>query len=113
VLGLDDIAERPRRVEELARPVVSALLLRCAIAQAALRAQLAALDSAPPAIEAAPIPVGDAWIKVERAAEIANLSPRWFYARANTPAFPFIRRLSRKMIRVDETALRHWLRATQ
>jgi hypothetical protein len=47
------------------------------------------------------------WIPVAEAAEIAKLSPRWFYARVGR--LRFIKRLSRKNIRVDEAAFRKWL----
>ena len=50
-------------------------------------------------------------ITVQAAAELSTLSPRWFYRRADAPGFGWIRRLSRRNVRVDSAALDDFMRA--
>ncbi len=48
----------------------------------------------------------DRWLTVEEAGAITNLPARWFYRHK---ALPFVKQLSRRCLRVNETGLRRWL----
>jgi predicted DNA-binding transcriptional regulator AlpA len=50
-------------------------------------------------------------ITIEEACMRASLTPRWFYRRADTPKFPWIRRLSNRVVRIDSAGLDDFMRA--
>jgi predicted DNA-binding transcriptional regulator AlpA len=50
-------------------------------------------------------------ITIEEACMRASLTGRWFYRRADTPKFPWIRRLSNRVVRIDSAGLDDFLRA--
>lgn len=63
----------------------------------------------PPALLAAPQPIAkaeDRLLKVDAAAKLLNVAPRWLYRHAAT--LPFARHLGRKTLRFSEAGLRRW-----
>ena len=51
----------------------------------------------------------DDWLTPEEAAEQLNVSVGWIYRRARK--WPFVKRLSRKQLRISDTGLRRWIAA--
>jgi excisionase family DNA binding protein len=49
----------------------------------------------------------DRLLTVQEAAELLSVTPRWLYRRANT--LPFIRRLSRRALRISKAGLERWI----
>ena len=69
--------------------------------------ELRAVDgtAAAPAGAAAPTP--DRLLTIQDAAALLGVTSRWLYRRANT--LPFMRRLSRRALRVSQAGLERWM----
>jgi hypothetical protein len=103
---LAEVCERPDRAADLAPTAIVALLAQAASIEAQLASVLALKlhangDSTPTT------PSEVTLISVKRACEIANVKPKFFYARA--ARLRFVKRLSPRNIRIDEIGLRTWL----
>lgn len=104
VPSLDEIARDPRLAAGLPANVARALLARAVVAQGALitpalAAPTGAADPAPgPATE-------DELLTLEEAARRIGRHPRWFTRRP----LPFVKRLSRRTIRVSRRGLERWV----
>ncbi len=61
--------------------------------------------TAPAPIGATPTP--DTLLTIQHAAARLGVTPRWLYRHAG--ALPFVRRLSRRALRVSKTGLERWL----
>lgn len=100
----EEVAADPTRATGLPRDVLMLLLARSVALQGSLTAELVA--SLVNHREQEP-DQPTKWITVAEAAAIANVSPRFFYARIGR--LRFLKRLSKKNVRVDEAGLRSWL----
>lgn len=61
--------------------------------------------TAAPVVAAAPVP--DSLLTIQEAAARLGVTPRWLYRHANT--LPFMRRLSRRALRVSKAGLERWV----
>jgi len=92
----------PEEISKLEPVEIPPLMAKCAAYQSALAAKLAEdlMNGTGEKKESA------RWITISEAVKITGLSKRWFYERKN---LPFIKRLSRKSIRIDEIGLMKWI----
>jgi hypothetical protein len=99
-----EVAAEPSRATGLPPDALTLLIARATGLQAALTMELATSL----ANHHEPEPEQPTrWITVTAAAEIAGVSPRFFYARIGR--LRFLKKLSPKNVRVDEAGLRAWL----
>jgi hypothetical protein len=96
----------PTKVGEVRPDVIVPLLCQLGALQVALSARL--LSVAEPARAAESAPESDRLLTAEEAATLLGVTPRWLYRHQR---LPFVRKLSRKALRVSETGLRRWLAA--
>src|SRR5688572_1363564 len=94
----------PLRISETPVDAIPALLCQLSAFQSALAAQLlrGLTREEPTAVET------DRLLPVEEAATILGVTPKWLYRHKT---LPFVRKLSRKALRVSEAGLRRWLAA--
>ena len=100
---LERLVADPARAADVGVHAIPALLCQLGALQAALAARLVA--SAGPREPAEPAEA-DRLLTVEEAAPILGVTPRWLYGHQR---LPFVRKLSRKALRVSEAGLRRWL----
>ena len=100
---LERLVADPARVADVGVDGIPALLCQLRALQTALAARLVA--SASPREPAEPAEA-DRLLTVEEAAPILGVTPRWLYGHQR---LPFVRKLSRKALRVSEAGLRRWL----
>jgi hypothetical protein len=109
VPSLDDIARDPRCIAALERTSLSALLVRSAVVQSAIAAQLVSLEGyAVPARELAP-DVDDQMLTVDEAAAILRRKPQWIYR--NAARLPFVKRISPKSLLCSKNGISRWFAA--
>jgi hypothetical protein len=107
MVPLAEFLTDPQRAKEVPLVAIPAILTQLAAVQVVLGARLLeAQGERSPAWEEAPAGHRDQWITPDKAAKIAGLSRRWFYQHKS---LPFVRPISRKVIRVSEPGLRKWL----
>jgi hypothetical protein len=107
VPSLDDIARDPRCIAALERTSLSDLLVRNAVVQSALAAQLASVEarggvSREPAPEAE-----DQMLMVDEAAKMLRRKPQWIYR--NAARLPFVKRISPKSLLCSKNGISRWL----
>lgn len=95
----------PTRVAEIPRDGIVPLLCQLSSLQIALASQL--LRGERLAGETA-VPTEDRLLTAGEAATILGVTPKWLYRHQK---LPFVRKLSRKALRVSENGLRRWLAA--
>lgn len=104
--GLDEIGRDPRCAATLGRSALISLLLRNAVVQSAIAAQLSAIESVD-----APTPViEDGDIKMltpDGAALLIHKPRRWIIENARR--LPWVVRVSRKTFLCSEAGIRKWL----
>ena len=101
--SLAEIACRPDRVHEVRTEDAARLLAELAGLTLALTAQLC---RATPSSE----PGESRWLTAEECAAVAGVSRRQVYGWSRRADWrPFARRLSRKVLRVEEEGFRRWL----
>jgi hypothetical protein len=106
VPGLDEIAANPRCAAGLGQSAIAALLMRNAVVQSTLTAQLAAIETTEQ--QPAPTQEGEVhWLKPDEAATILRRAPRWIYR--NAERLPFVKRVSRKSLLCSEQGIYRWL----
>lgn len=94
----------PQRVGQMPPEVIPSLLCQLTALQTALAARLVA-----PSPSIRPLATrDDRLLTVEEACAILGVTPRWLYRHQR---LPFVRKLSRKALRVSEAGLRQWLAA--
>jgi predicted DNA-binding transcriptional regulator AlpA len=93
----------PGQVTAVPPERVPILLAQLAALQSALAARLLVADAGR---RREPPPDDGRLLTAEEAAKILGVTPRWLYRQQR---LPFVRRLSRKALRVSETSLRAWL----
>jgi hypothetical protein len=119
---IDAIALNPRLAKGLSREALEVLLGQWATVKVFLDAELHAAiiaglsngSMAPRSVRGprgAPIDINDRMMTVDEAAAITNLPRRWFYDHADEHAW--IKRFSRKNMRISETGLRRWMATTE
>ncbi len=94
----------PARVHEVPADAIPALLCQLSAIQSALAAKL----MAPARTNSSERSESDRLLTADEAASILGVTPRWLYRHQR---LPFVRKLSRKALRVSEVGLRHWLAA--
>ena len=104
VPSLDEIARDPRCAAALGRPVLNALLMRNAVAQSVIVAQLSQIEAAE---QPAATTQEDKMLTVDEAAVMLRRSRQWIYR--NAPRLPFVKRISRKSLLCSEAGIRRWL----
>jgi hypothetical protein len=108
VPSLDDIARDPRCIAALERTSLSALLVRNAVVQSALAAQLASIDEGRGAISREPLAdTDDQMLLVDEAAVMLRRRPQWIYR--NAAHLPFVKRISRKSLLCSKNGISRWL----
>jgi hypothetical protein len=104
-----ELLETPERALELAPVEAATMLARVGALEAMLRARLAM----PPGDRPDPADLGDGrgrWMTPEEAAPVAGVSRRVIYGWSRrTDWRGFTRRLSRKVLRIEERGFRRWL----
>lgn len=68
--------------------------------------ELRAVDGTPAPAAVAALPISDRLLTIQEAAAQLGVTPRWLYRRAD--ALPFMRRLSRRALRVSKAGLERW-----
>jgi hypothetical protein len=107
LLGLD-----PEDVANLPVSVLPGLLASLAALQAAVAAQLASPNATRSATgdPSTSRPTHDHWLTPDAAATLASVPRRTIYGWSRRLDWrPFTRRLSRKVLRVEEVGFRRWL----
>ena len=108
VPSLDDIARDPRCLAALERPSLSALLMRNAVVQSALAAQLAAIDAGAGGSAKESLPESDdEMLRIDEAAAMLRRRPQWIYRNAGR--LPFVKRISRKSLLCSKNGISKWL----
>jgi hypothetical protein len=100
---LDAIAADPYRAAGLPKATISALLLRAAIVQSALTAQLITKDVDAPPVGA----TEDEMLTPIEAAVILKQSRRWL--TRNARRLPFVRRISERSFLCSKQGIAKWL----
>ncbi len=105
-VNLDALAARPELASELAAPELAQVMAQVAAVSAAVASRLA--EEPKPATEPEPVPAQ--WLTPEEAAAITGLSRRSVYCRSRSKEWaPFVHRVSRKCLRIEEGGLRRWM----
>jgi hypothetical protein len=101
----------PADVAEMPREAMPALLVELAALQTAVAAQLAvAVATAPSPAPATESNGSGAWLTPEQAATIAVVQRRIIYGWSRRKDWrAFCRRLSRKVLRIEDVGFRAWL----
>ena len=107
VPSLEDIARDPRCLAALERTSLSALLVRTAVVQSALAAQLASVEARGSVSSAATPDDDDEMLRVDEAADMLRKKPQWIYR--NAPRLPFVKRISRKSLLCSKNGISRWL----
>jgi predicted transcriptional regulator len=107
VPSLDDIARDPRCIAALERSSLSALLMRSAVVQSALTAQLAGIEASGGVSKEPAADVDDQMLRVDEAAEMLRRKPQWIYR--NAARLPFVKRISRKSLLCSKNGISRWL----
>jgi hypothetical protein len=107
---LDEIAGAPSCAIGLSKTAVAALLLRDAVVQSALVAQLTAAGGDEPAKERAQVDT-EKMLKADKAALLLRRNRQWIYRHARH--LPFVIRISRKSLLCSEEGIRRWLATRQ
>jgi hypothetical protein len=108
VPSLEDIARDPRCIAALGRASLSALLMRNAVVQSALTAQLAGIeDRGGISKEPRAVDDDDEMLRVDEAALILRRRPQWIYR--NAAHLPFVKRISRKSLLCSKNGISRWL----
>lgn len=106
---LDELVERPERMDSLSIPVVCALLGQISALQTRLAARLAMLSLAKPREHRQE--EGDRLLTARVVAERLGRGVNWVYA--NSHEFPFVVRAPGRRPRYSERGLEQWIRAMQ
>jgi hypothetical protein len=110
VPSLDDIARDPRCLSALERASLSALLMRNAVVQSALVAQLASVeDSGNPSKQSSPADTHDQMLTVDEAAAFLRRKPQWIYR--NAERLPFVKRITPRSLLCSKNGISRWLAA--
>ena len=111
VPSLEDIARDPRCIASLGRTSLSALLMRNAVVQSALTAQLAGIEASASgdASKEPAADIDDEMLRVDEAALILRRKPQWIYR--NAARLPFVKRISRKSLLCSKNGMSRWLAA--
>jgi hypothetical protein len=105
---LDDIARDPRCIAALERTSISALLMRNAVVQSALTAQLASVEGqGNQSRQSAPADGDDQMLTVDEGAAMLRRRPQWIYR--NAASLPFVKRISRKSLLCSKNGIIRWL----
>jgi hypothetical protein len=107
VPSLEDIARDPRCIAALGRAALSSLLVRSAVVQSALAAQLASVEACGGVSSAAAPDEDDRMLRVDEAAEMLRRKPQWIYR--NAERLPFVKRISRKSLLCSKNGISRWL----
>lgn len=108
------LAIDPSDVARLPPEALPAVLAVTAAIQGAVAARLASGVTVP-GCERQPVPggqgkEGDRWLRPDEAATLASVSRRAIYGWSRRLDWrPFVRRLSRKALRIEEQGFRRWL----
>jgi hypothetical protein len=105
---LAEVCDRPDAVKCLPPSALVALIAEAAGVEARLAGALAVALHANGCTTTA-TPEASRLISVSEAAQIMQVTKKWFYARAGNSRFKFVKRLSAKNIRVDKLAMAAWL----
>jgi hypothetical protein len=107
VPSLDDIAREPRCLAALERNSLLTLLMRTAVVQSALTAQLASVDGrGADSRESAP-DTDDQMLMVGEAAVMLRRKPQWIYR--NAARLPFVKRITPRSLLCSKNGISRWL----
>ena len=101
---LADILDHPEQAQEVPTEAIPPLLAQLAAAQGALAARLLCSSTVEGGQQS--LQEKDSLLTAEQAAALLNVTPRWLYRHAKQ--LPFVRRLSRKVLRFSEVGIKRW-----
>lgn len=105
-VSVADLLTEPTRIADLHPSVIPALLCQLGAVQIALVGRLIAVGSN--GDERTTTAEPDRLLSAEDAAAILGVTTKWLYRHKK---LPFVRRLSRKALRVSESGLHRWMAA--